>query len=93
MEPERWLCACVCVHLFVGDDVTESKHRIWEETILDLKQQMSTMQQRINDLKHENEELKKAQRSLATVKKGILTTHTPQHYKVSNLLLKRTNNN
>ena len=42
----------------VGEGDTEAKLRLQEEKIFDMKQQMSTMQQRIDNLKDENEELK-----------------------------------
>ena len=58
----RNLCAVA------GDDNTEAKLRcLQEEMIFDLKQQMATMQRRIDDLKYENEELK-SQRSLPPIK-------------------------
>ena len=48
----RNLCAVV------GKGDTEAKLCLQEEKIFDVKQQMSTMLQRIGDLKDENEELK-----------------------------------
>ena len=58
----RNLCAVV------GDGDTEAKLSLQEDKIFDLKQQMATMQQRIEDLKSENEELK-SQCSLPPIKK------------------------
>ena len=60
--------------LFVGDGETEAKLHLQEETIIidDLKQQLSTMQSRFEDLKHKHEELK-SQSSLMPIKReGII---------------------
>ena len=57
----------MCVCLVVGDDDTEAKLRLQKEMFFDLKQQLATMRQRIEDLKDENEKLR-IQRSLATFK-------------------------
>ena len=56
----RSVCTCmfVCVCMVVGDGGTEAKLRLQEEHIFDLKQQMATMQQRIVELKYENEHLR-----------------------------------
>ena len=59
------------MHLFVGDGETEAELHLQEETIFNLKQQLSTMQWRFEDLKHKHEELK-SQLSLIPIKrKGV----------------------
>ena len=54
------VCACehVYIYLLVGGSEMEAKLRVREEKIFDLKQQMSTMEQRNEDLKSENRELR-----------------------------------
>ena len=54
-------------HLFVGSDEAEAKIRLQEETIHDLKQQLSTMMWRFEDLNYKHEELK-SQLSLMPIK-------------------------
>ena len=54
-------------HPFVGGGEAESKLRLQEETIFDLKQQLSTMMWRFEDLSQKHEELK-SQLSLMPIK-------------------------
>ena len=56
---------CLCLHLFVGGDEAEAKLHLQDKTIFDLKEQLSTMQWRFEDLKYKHEELK-SQLSLKT---------------------------
>ena len=46
------------VHLLIGGGEGESKLRLQEETIFDLKQQLSTVMWRFEDLSQKHEELK-----------------------------------
>ena len=58
----------LCIHLIVGGDEAEAKLRLREKTIFDLKEQLSTMKGRFEDLKHKHEELK-SQLSLLPIKR------------------------
>ena len=53
--------------LCTGGGEAVAKPHLQEETIFDLKQQLSTMQWRFEDLKHKHEELKR-QLSLMPIK-------------------------
>ena len=55
------------VHLLIGGGEVEAKLRLQEETIFDLKQQLSTMMWRFEDLNYKHEELK-SQLSLMPIK-------------------------
>ena len=60
----------VCVHAWlcnIGNSETEAKLHLREELIRSLKQQMATMQWRIEELEYENEHLR-SQHFSATVK-------------------------
>ena len=46
------------MHLLIGGGEGEPKLRLQEETIFDLKQQLSTMMWRFEDLSQKHEELK-----------------------------------
>ena len=48
---------CVSI-MFLGHEQMDEKIRLRDDTIFHLKQQMSTQQHKIEDLNHENEELK-----------------------------------
>ena len=62
--------------IFLGDEDVDEQLRLKEDTIFRLKQQISNMQQRIEDLTTENEDLKKAQLSSPTIKEeGMCIAH------------------
>ena len=48
----------LCVYLFIGGDEAQAKLHLQEEMIFDLKQQLSTMMWRFEDLNYKHEELK-----------------------------------
>ena len=56
------------MHLFIGGGDAEAKLHLQEETIFDLKQQLSTMMWRFEDLNYKHEELK-SQLSLMPIKR------------------------
>ena len=62
----RYVHACVCE--------MEAKLRLQEEHIHRLKQQIGTMQGRIEELKYENEHLRSQHFSATVKEEGIMTT-------------------
>ena len=56
----------VSLYMFVGDEDVDEQLRLRDDTIFHLKQEISTMQQRIEDLKSEL----KGQRSPSQIKEG-----------------------
>ena len=69
--------ACVCVHIWlcnVDDSEMEAKLRLQEERIHRLKQQIGTMQWRIEELEYENEHLRSQHFSATVKEEGIMTT-------------------
>ena len=71
-------CCMYHVCVFVGDEDVDEQLYLRDDTIFQLKQQMSTMQQRIEELNYENEELR-SERSLTSFKgKGTMyIAHAP----------------
>ena len=55
-----------CMYMFVGDEDVDERLRLRDDTIFHLKQEISTMQQRIEDLESEL----KGQRSPSQIKEG-----------------------
>ena len=69
--------ACVCVHTWlcnVDDSEMEAKLCLQEEHIHRLKQQIGTMQWRIEELEYENEHLRSQHFSATVKEEGIMTT-------------------
>ena len=75
VEPEEWNY----VHLLIGGGEAVAKLHLQEETIFDLKQQLSTMQWRFDDLKHKHEELK-SQLSLMPIKRECMQNMSYNKY-------------
>ena len=68
------------IYVYIWDKDVDEQLRLRDDTIFHLKQEVSTMQLRIEDLNYENEDLR-TQLSLATFKGegSVLCTHnTPQ---------------
>ena len=60
-----------CIIMLVGVEDLYEQIRLRDDTIYRLKQEMATMQQRIEDLEHENKDHKKGLLSLAIVMEDV----------------------
>ena len=63
-------CAVCCV---LGDEEVDEQIRLRDDTIFRLKQEMATQQQRIEELKYENEELRGLVSQLPIKEEGTCT--------------------